>query len=325
MTEKIRVGIIGYGNLGKGIEEMSFNYPDLSLEVIFTKRDPKSLDTSIKAEHMDNLEKYVDKIDVMLLCGGSATDLPNQGPLVSNLFNTVDSYDNHNKIPEYFETMDKSSKLSNKTSLISTGWDPGLFSLNRLLSQSILPKGDSFTFWGKGVSQGHSQALRRIKGVEDAVQYTVPSQEAINLAKNGKGKDLTTRDKHDRICYLVLEEGADKQAIEKEIVAMPYYFADYNTQVNFISQEKFDKNHRHMPHGGFVIQSYKNEEGINQVMEFSLKLDNNPLFTASVLLTYARAVYRLNKEGKFGAFSVFDIPLSYLSDKSSETLRKELL
>lgn len=323
---KIRIGIIGYGNLGKGVvKALKFN-PDMELKGIFTRRDASQLEENgLPMFHISTIEEYKNEIDVMILCGGSATDLPKQGPMIIKMFNTVDSFDTHAKIPEYFEVMDSVAKESGKVGLISVGWDPGLFSLNRLLTSCVLPNGTDYTFWGDGISQGHSDAIRRIEGVKDARQYTVPKEDALEAVRSGKNPSLTTREKHSRVCYVVADENADKARIEKEIVEMPNYFADYDTEVNFISEEELKANHSGMPHGGFVIRTGETSEGAKQKIEFSLKLDSNPEFTSSVLVAYARATYKLSKQGVSGAKTVFDIPYGLLSPKSPAELRKELL
>lgn len=323
---KIRIGIIGYGNLGKGVvKALKFN-PDMELKGVFTRRDASQLEENgLPMFHISTIEEYKNEIDVMILCGGSATDLPKQGPMVVKMFNTVDSFDTHAKIPEYFEVMDNVAKESGKVGLISVGWDPGLFSLNRLLTSCVLPNGTDYTFWGEGISQGHSDAIRRIEGVKDARQYTVPKEDALESVRSGKNPSLTTREKHSRICYVVADENADKARIEKEIVEMPNYFADYDTEVNFISEEELKANHSGMPHGGFVIRTGETSEGAKQKIEFSLKLDSNPEFTSSVLVAYARATYKLSKQGVSGAKTVFDVPYGLLSPKSPAELRKELL
>ncbi|WP_058486771.1 diaminopimelate dehydrogenase [Defluviitalea phaphyphila] len=326
---KIKVGIVGYGNLGKGVEMALEQNPDMELRAVFTRRDPATLvlkNKNINAVHMKEINNYKDEIDVMILCGGSATDLPEQTPLLAKMFNVVDSFDTHAKIPEHFSNVDKAAREGKKVAAISIGWDPGLFSINRMMSQAILPEGKDYTFWGRGVSQGHSDAIRRIKGVKNAVQYTIPIEKAIEEVRSGSNPDLTTRQKHLRECFVVAEDGADKDTIEKEIKTMPNYFADYDTIVHFISEEELKEKHSTMPHGGFVIRSGQTGENKNKhIIEFSLKLDSNPEFTASVLVAYARAVYKLHKEGQSGAKTVFDIPLAYLSPKSGEELRKELL
>lgn len=325
MENKIRIGIVGYGNLGRGVLKSVAQNPDMSVEAIFTRRNNVEVEGFGPATNISEIEKFKDKIDVMILCGGSATDLPKQGPEISKYFNTVDSFDTHAKIPEYFEAVDKSAKESGKLSIISVGWDPGLFSLNRVYAESILPEGETYTFWGKGVSQGHSDAIRRVEGVKNGVQYTVPKEEALEKVRSGANPELTTREKHLRVCYVVLDEGADEEKVANEIKTMPNYFADYDTVVNFISEEEFNKEHRAMPHGGFVIRSGKTGAGNNEKIEFSLQLDSNPEFTSSVLTAYARAIYRMAKEGRKGAITVFDVAPSYLSRKSASELRKELL
>lgn len=325
MGNKIRVGIIGYGNLGKGVELSLAQNPDFQLEAIFTRRNPDSVMAASKMVHISEVENYKGKIDVMILCGGSATDLPEQAPEISAMFNTVDSFDTHAKIPEYFNKIDSVTKIAGTIGLISVGWDPGLFSLNRLLGEVVLPTGKTNTFWGTGVSQGHSDAIRRVEGVKDGIQYTVPVESAIDIVRSGKDIVLSTKDKHERVCYVVAEVAADLDDIKSEIKSMPNYFDEYNTTVNFITEEELKTNHKGMPHGGFSIRTGVTGEDSNQKMEFSLKLDSNPEFTASVLVAYARAVYRLSNEGQNGARTVLDIPLSYLSPKSGEQLRKELL
>ncbi|MFD1705708.1 diaminopimelate dehydrogenase [Siminovitchia sediminis] len=328
MNQKIRIGINGYGNLGRGVEYALKQNKDMELAAIFTRRDPKSLqtlDSSAKVVHISEVEQYKDKIDVMILCGGSATDLPEQGPEFAKLFNTIDSYDTHAKIPEYYEKMDDAAKSGNHISIISVGWDPGMFSMNRLLGEAILPEGETYTFWGKGLSQGHSDAVRRVRGVKAGVQYTIPIEEAVNRVRSGENPELSTREKHLRECYVVAEEGADKQKIEQDIKTMPNYFADYETTVHFISEEELKKNHSKMVHGGFVIRSGITGENTNQIVEYSLKLDSNPEFTSSILVTYARAAYKMSQEGQAGAKTVFDVPIGHLSPKTPEQLRKELL
>ena len=326
----IKVGIVGYGNLGRGIESAIMQNPDLSLEAVFTRRNPNDL--KIRTENVpvlsvDDILSYKDKIDVLILCGGSATDLPKQTPEYAKDFNVVDSFDTHAKIPEHFENVDKSAKEAGKVAIISAGWDPGMFSINRLYGNVILVDGKDYTFWGKGVSQGHSDAIRRIEGVLDAKQYTVPVEKALSAVRNGENPELTTREKHTRECFVVAKEGADLERIRQEIVNMPNYFADYNTTVNFITAEEFKRDHSGIPHGGVVIRSGKT--GINKenshIIEYSLKLDSNPEFTASVIVAYARAAVKLNNEGQKGAKTVFDIPPAYLSSKSPEELRATLL
>lgn len=325
MNNKIRVGIVGYGNLGKGVELALKYNDDFELKGIFTRRDTSLVKANSKVIHISKILEYKDEIDVLILCGGSAYDLPEQCPNLASCFNTVDSYDNHCKIPEYFNIIDNAAKNSNNVSLISVGWDPGLFSLNRLLGQSILPKGSSYTFWGKGVSQGHSDAIRKIKGVQNAIQYTIPSEEAMKKVRSGENPNLKSKDKHKRVCYVVPYDFNDIERIEREIKSIPNYFEGYNTTVHFITEEELEKNHSNMPHGGFVIHTDENENNHKHRMEFSLSLENNPEFTSSVLVAFARGVYRLSQEGKSGAFTIFDIPLSYISPMSDEELRKKLL
>lgn len=325
---KIRIGILGYGNLGRGVEAAVGQNPDMELVAVFTRRDPASV--SIQSKNVpvylvDDAPNYKNDIDVMILCGGSATDLPEQVPHFAQWFNTIDSFDTHAKIPAFFEAVDAVAQKNDTVSIISVGWDPGLFSLNRLLGETVLPEGNTYTFWGDGLSQGHSDAVRRVAGVKHAVQYTLPIQAAVERVRNGENPELTTREKHARECFIVLEEGADASQIEKEIKEMPNYFADYDTTVNFISEEEFKENHQGMPHGGFVIRSGQSGEGDTQILEFSLKLESNPMFTASVLVTYARAAYKLRAKGEKGAKTVFDIPYGLLSPKSPADLRKELL
>lgn len=330
MTEKIKVGILGYGNIGRGVELSVLQNHDMELAAVFTRRAPESIKTvseSVKVLHIDDIYKYKDLINVLILCGGSATDLPEQGPKYAAAFNCVDSFDTHAKIPEYFNSVNEAALLSGKTAAISIGWDPGLFSMNRLLMEAILPQGESYTFWGRGVSQGHSDAIRHVKGVKNGIQYTIPVESAIDRIRKGEQPYLTTSEKHLRECFVVAEDGADKTEIEKAIKNMPNYFADYNTVVHFISEDELIKNHSRMPHGGRVIRSGDTGENndMRHIVEFSLKLESNPEFTASVLTAYARAVVKLNREGRTGALTVFDIPLGYLSPKSPEELRKELL
>ena len=326
----IRIGIFGYGNLAKGVELAVRKCPDMELAAVFTRRDPAGVTIKtpgVPVYHAVDAVKYKDDIDVMVLCGGSATDLPVQTPEMAKYFNVIDSFDTHAKIPQHFENVDKVAKESGKVGIISVGWDPGMFSLNRMYAGAVLPDGEDYTFWGKGVSQGHSDAIRRIDGVIDARQYTIPKEEALEAVRSGKNPALTTRDKHLRECFVVAEEGADLEKIKNEIVTMPNYFADYDTIVNFISMDELKKNHSGIAHGGFVIRSGKTgENGENKhIIEYSLKLDSNPEFTASVLTAYARAAYRLNKEGVKGCKTVFDIAPAYLSDKSGEELRAHLL
>lgn len=329
MESTIKLGILGYGNLGKATEISIKNNDDMELVSIFTRRNPTDIKplTKVKVTSIEEISNYKDKIDVLILCGGSATDLPKQTPEFAKLFNVIDSFDTHAKIPEHFSKVNKSAKESNHVALISCGWDPGTFSLNRLMAESFLPNGNSYTFWGKGVSQGHSDAIRRIKGVKNAVQYTVPIEKSVNSVRNGENPKFITREKHLRECYVVLEEGANKEKIEKEIKNMKNYFDEYDTIVNFISEEELKEKHSKMPHGGFVIRSGKTglKDENNQIIEYSLKLDSNPEFTASILVAYARAVYRLKEKGDFGAKTVFDIPPALISRKTQEELLREIL
>lgn len=326
----IKIGILGYGNLGRGIECAIKQNDDMELAAVFTRRDPstvKIMTEGVPVYSVNEAEKLRDKIDVMILCGGSATDLPNQTPEYVKYFNVVDSFDTHAKIPEHFTAVDKEAKNSGKVGIISVGWDPGMFSLNRLYANAILSNGKDYTFWGKGVSQGHSDAIRRIDGVKNAKQYTVPVEDALTSVRNGENPSLTTRQKHTRECYVVAEDGADKTRIENEIKTMPNYFADYDTTVHFITEEELKAEHSGIPHGGFVIRCGKtgwNNEN-SHIIEYSLKLDSNPEFTSSVLVAYARAAYRLSKEGCSGCKTVFDIAPAYLCKMSGEELRKNLL
>ena len=326
---KSRIGSVGYGNIGRGVEQAIKRNEDMELAAVFTRRDPASVKVATegtKVVHMDDMLSMKGDVDVMVLCGGSATDLPVMGPEIAANFNTIDSFDTHAKIPEYFANVDKAAKEGNNISIISVGWDPGMFSLNRLYAESILVQGSTYTFWGKGVSQGHSDAIRRIPGVKNAIQYTVPVDEAVAQVRSGSEPKLTTRDKHTRECYVVAQEGANKAEIENAIKTMPNYFDEYNTTVHFISEEELKRDHSKMPHGGFVIRTGETgEEGNKHVIEYSLKLDSNPEFTASVLIAYARAAYRLNQKGENGARSVFDIAPALLSMKTPEQLRKEIL
>ncbi len=326
----IRIGIFGYGNLGRGVENAIKQNNDLELVAVFTRRDPSTVKIQTEGVlvcHANDVAAMTDKIDVMILCGGSATDLPVQTPELAKLFNVVDSFDTHAKIPEHFDNTDKSASESNKVAIISVGWDPGMFSINRMYAGAILPDGKDYTFWGKGVSQGHSDAIRRIDGVVDAKQYTIPVETALDAVRSGSAPELTTRQKHIRECFVVAEDGADKERIENEIKTMPNYFADYDTTVHFISQEELNKEHSGIPHGGFVIRSGKTGAKLenSHIIEYSLKLDSNPEFTSSVIVAYARAAYRMNKEGFKGCKTVLDVPPSYLSIKSGAELRKELL
>lgn len=327
----IKVAIAGYGNLGRGAQAAINQSPDMQLVGVFSRRDPASvtlIDNSVPVYSMDDIAQYKDEIDVLILCGGSKSDLPEQGPKLAGLFNIVDSFDTHAKIPEYFESLDTPAKQAGKVALLSVGWDPGLFSINRLYGEAILPVGETYTFWGKGLSQGHSDAVRRVDGVKSGVQYTLPSESAMERVRSGEQPTLSTREKHTRECYVVLEDGADEETVRNAIVTMPDYFADYDTTVHFIDQQTFDRDHQKMPHGGFVIRSgvsgTENEKN-NQTIEFSLRLGSNPEFTSSVLVAYARAVYKMNLAGEAGAKTVFDVAPGLLSPKSPAQLRKELL
>ena len=326
----IRVGILGYGNLGRGVECAIRQNPDMELRAVFTRRAPetvKILTEGVPVYHVDEAEAKKDEIDVLILCGGSATDLPVQTPKYAQWFNVVDSYDTHAKIPEHFAAVDESAQKSGKVGIISVGWDPGMFSLNRLYGNALLPEGNDYTFWGKGVSQGHSDAIRRIAGVKDAKQYTIPVESALEAVRNGENPALTTRQKHTRECFVVLEEGADAAKVEEEIKTMPNYFADYDTTVHFISEEELKANHSGIPHGGFVLRSGVtgwNKEN-KHIIEYSLKLDSNPEFTSSVLIAYARAAHRLANEGASGCKTVFDIAPAYLVNKTGEELRASML
>ena len=326
----IRVGIMGYGNLGRGIECSLKQNEDMELVAVFTRRDPSTvniLTEGVKVYHVDDAIKMKDDIDVLILCGGSATDLPEQTKEYAKYFNVIDSFDTHARIPEHFANVDEVAKANGNIAIISAGWDPGMFSLNRLYASAVLPQGKDYTFWGKGVSQGHSDAIRRIDGVADAKQYTVPVDSALEAVRSGSNPDLTTRQKHTRECFVVAEEGADLARIEAEIKNMPNYFADYDTTVTFISAEELKANHSGIPHGGFVIRSGNtgwNEEN-KHIIEYSLKLDSNPEFTASVIVAYARAAYRMKQEGATGCKTVFDIAPAYMSALSGEELRKSML
>ena len=324
---KIRIAICGYGNLGKGVEKEIRKSDDMEFVAIFTRRNPEELKTSsdVPVINVSKMNEWVDKVDVMIMCGGSATDLPVQVVETAKLFNTVDSFDTHAKIPEYYNAVNESATQANKTSVISGGWDPGMFSVMRTYADAILSNGKTYTFWGKGVSQGHSDAIRRVSGVKNAVQYTIPIDNAMQRVKNGENPDLTTSEKHLRECFVVVEDGADLEKIENEIKTMPNYFSDYHTEVHFISEEELKANHSKMPHGGFVIHSGKTGDNNNQIIEYSLKLDSNPEFTASVLIALSRATFRLNKSGQYGAKTILDIPPALMSKKSGEELRKELL
>ena len=326
----IKIGILGYGNLGKGVESAVCQNPDMELAAVFTRRNPEDL--KIRMENVpvlsaDCLPEMKDQIDVLILCGGSATDLPKQTPEYAKYFNVVDSFDTHAKIPEHFEAVDAAAKENNTTAMISVGWDPGMFSLNRLYGNVILPEGKDYTFWGKGVSQGHSDAIRRVEGVKDAKQYTIPVDAALEAVRSGSNPELTTRQKHLRECFVVAKEGADVAKIEETIKTMPNYFADYDTTVHFISEEELKEHHSGIPHGGFVLRSGVTgmDKEHKHLIEYSLKLDSNPEFTASVIVAYARAAYRMSQEGMTGCKTVFDVPPAYLSPLSGAELRKNLL
>ena len=326
----IKIGIAGYGNLGRGVECAVKQNPDMTLAAVFTRRNPEDvqiLTEGVPVCRIEDAAEWKDKIDVMILCGGSATDLPEQTPALARMFNVIDSFDTHARIPEHFANVDAAAKEGGKTGIISVGWDPGMFSLNRLYANAILPDGKDYTFWGKGVSQGHSDAVRRVAGVKDARQYTIPVESALEAVRAGENPELSTREKHTRECFVVLEEGADAAKVEEEIRTMPNYFADYDTTVHFISEEELQKNHSGIPHGGFVLRSGKTgwDEENSHLIEYSLKLDSNPEFTSSVLVAYARAACRLSQEGVSGCKTVFDIAPAYLSEKSGEELRKMML
>ncbi len=326
----IKIGIYGYGNLGRGIENAIRQNPDMTLAAVFTRRDPASLSIGTEGVpvcHVSEAEQWIGKIDVMILCGGSATDLPTQTPALAKSFCVVDSFDTHAKIPEHFARVDEAARMGGNTAMISVGWDPGMFSLNRLYGGAVLPEGKDYTFWGKGVSQGHSDAIRRIEGVKNAKQYTIPVEAALDAVRGGSCPELTTRQKHIRECFVVAEEGADLDRIERTVKEMPHYFADYDTTVHFISEEELARDHSGIPHGGFVIRTGatgKNGEN-RHVIEYSLKLDSNPEFTASVIVAFARATVRMNKEGMVGCKTVLDVPPAYLSPKSHEELIATLL
>ena len=326
----MKLAILGYGNLGRGVECAIKQNDDMELVAVFTRRNPETvniLTETAKVLHVDDAKNYKNDIDVLIICGGSATDLPVQTPQFVKYFNVIDSFDTHAKIPEHFENVDTAAKQSGKIGIIAVGWDPGMFSLNRLYANAILTNGTDYTFWGKGVSQGHSDAIRRIEGVIDARQYTVPVESAVESVRNGENPELTTRQKHTRECFVVIEDGADKDRIEIEIKTMPNYFADYDTTVHFISAEEMKRDHSALPHGGCVIRSGKTgwDNQNTNIIEYSLKLDSNPEFTASVLVAYARAAYKLNKSGQSGCKTVFDIPPALLSSETPENLRKHLL
>ena len=326
----IKIGILGYGNLGRGVECAVKQNDDMELVAVFTRRNPedvKILTETATVCNVADVEDWKDKIDVMIICGGSATDLPKQTPFYAKMFNVIDSFDTHARIPEHFANVDAAAKEGGHVGIISVGWDPGMFSLNRLYANAILPDGNDYTFWGKGVSQGHSDAIRRVEGVKDGKQYTIPVEAALEAVRSGENPELTTRQKHTRECFVVLEEGADAAKVEEEIKTMPNYFSDYDTTVHFISEEELKANHSGIPHGGFVLRSGKTGwDGENKhLIEYSLKLDSNPEFTSSVLIAYARAAYRLASEGQIGCKTVFDIAPAYLSAKSGEELRKHML
>ena len=326
----IKIGILGYGNLGRGVECAVKQNDDMELVAVFTRRNPedvKILTETATVCNVADVEDWKDKIDVMIICGGSATDLPKQTPVYAKMFNVIDSFDTHARIPEHFANVDAAAKEGGHVGIISVGWDPGMFSLNRLYANAILPDGNDYTFWGKGVSQGHSDAIRRVEGVKDGKQYTIPVEAALKAVRNGENPELTTRQTHTRECFVVLEEGADAAKVEEEIKTMPNYFSDYDTIVHFISEEELKANHSGIPHGGFVLRSGKTGwDGENKhLIEYSLKLDSNPEFTSSVLIAYARAAYRLASEGQSGCKTVFDIAPAYLSAKSGEELRKHML
>ena len=326
----MRIGILGYGNLGRGVEYAVKENSDTELAAVFTRRDPSTVKINtpnVPVIKISEIANWKDKIDVLILCGGSATDLPVQTPEFAAMFNVIDSFDTHAKIPQHFAKVDEAAKSNNHVAIISVGWDPGLFSLARVYSNAVMPDGTDYTFWGKGVSQGHSDAIRRIKGVKDAKQYTIPVKTALEAVRSGKNPELTTRQEHLRECFVVLEDGADAAEIEKQIKNMPNYFDEYNTTVNFISEDELLKNHSGLAHGGFVIRSGKTgqDKQHKHIIEFNLKLDSNPEFTSSVLIAYARAAYRLNQEGQSGCKTVLDIPPAYLSSKSAEELRAHYL
>jgi len=328
MDQKIRIGICGYGNLGRGVESEITKSPDLELAAVFTRRKPAAslnIKANVPVVHIDAVAEWQDKIDVMILCGGSANDLPAQGPVLAKIFNTVDSFDTHAKIPDYFKAVDSSARAGDHLSIISIGWDPGMFSLMRLFAGAIIPSGQSYTFWGTGVSQGHSDAVRGIAGVENAIQYTIPNDAAMAKVRNGENIALTTREKHTRLCYVVAAADADKERIEREIKEMPNYFADYDTTVHFISAEELKAQHSKLKHGGNVFHIGETGAGNKLVLEFALKTDSNPEFTSSVLLAYARAAYKLYVKGERGAKTIFDVPPALLSGLSREELLKELL
>lgn len=326
MGQRIRIGIAGYGNLGRGVETAIAQNPDTAVAGVFTRRDPASVRTlGAQVHRLDAIDACADAIDVLVLCGGSKSDLPEQGPALAARFNTVDSFDTHARIPEYFDAVDRAARANDRTAVIAVGWDPGLFSLARTYGESVLADGATYTFWGRGVSQGHSDAIRRVPGVRAGVQYTVPVPQAIERVRSGGCPALSTREKHTRECYVVLEEGADAAAVERAIVTMPDYFADYDTTVRFVDAETLRREHSAMPHGGFVLRTGRTGHDTTQVLEFALRLQSNPEFTASVLVAYARAAFRLAQRREFGAHTVFDIAPALLSSKSPAELRAQLL
>lgn len=324
---KIKIAICGYGNLGKGVEKAIAQNPDMELVGIFSRRKKQDLQTisNVPVFPMEHLEEQEGNIDVVIMCGGSATDLPQQVPVFASCFNTVDSFDTHAKIPEYFAKINEVAQRTNHVSMISVGWDPGMFSLNRVYAEAILPEAKTYTFWGRGVSQGHSDAIRRIQGVKNAIQYTIPVEDAIQSVRSGNNPSLTTGQKHIRECFVVLEEGVDPNKVEQQIITMPNYFAEYHTTVHFLTEEKLKKEHAGMPHGGFVIRTGTTGKDTKQKIEYSLQLESNPEFTASVLVCYARATARLAKKKEYGAKTVLDVPASYVSILSQEELREKLL
>ena len=328
MSAKIRIGIAGYGNLGRGVELALGQNPDMELVAVFSRRKPESialLSANVPVYALDQIEQYKDQIDVLILCGGSKDDLPQQGPHLAQWFNTIDSFDTHAAIPDYFAAVDAVAQKTQHTNIIAVGWDPGLFSINRLMGEAVLPVGETYTFWGKGLSQGHSDAVRRVEGVKAGVQYTLPVEEAVNRVRNGELPTLTTREKHRRECFVVLEDGADETVVRDTIVNMPNYFSDYDTTVHFISMDELQRDHSAMPHGGFVIRSGKSGNNTQQTVEYSLALGSNPEFTSSVLVAYARAAHRLAQQGQYGAKTVFDVAPGLISPKTAADLRKELL
>ncbi|PQZ84597.1 diaminopimelate dehydrogenase [Arthrobacter sp. MYb222] len=327
MTSKIRIGIAGYGNLGRGVQAAIAKNPDMELAGVYTRRDPQALQLAQPAPRfgIDELEKHAAQIDVLILCGGSKSDLPQQGPKFAALFNTVDSFDTHARIPEYYASIDGPAKAAGKTALLSVGWDPGMFSINRVFGEALLPDGETYTLWGRGLSQGHSDAIRRVPGVAAGVQYTIPSQEAIDRVRAGERPSLSTREKHQRECFVVLQDGADPESVREAIVTMEHYFDQYDTTVQFIDEQTLAAEHSNMPHGGFVIRSGNTSDEQKQVIEYSLALGSNPEFTSSVLVAYARAAFRMNQRGITGAQTVYDVAPGLLSPKSPAQLRAELL